>query len=297
MGDIKWIKIVTDIFDDEKILLIETLPEADSIIVIWFKLLCLAGKQNNSGVFILNDKMPYSEKMFATIFRRKESTVQLALNTFEQFGMIEIINDTVTIPNWSKHQSLDQLEQRNEYMKNYMKSYREKQKELASGECKVNSKVNSKSNVSEADKIRRDIDKNNILPNGSTSEQSPDMVDDVVRFYNLHHNRMPEAKTLSRGRKGYINARLDKYGIEQVKEVILKAEKSEFLNGGGDKGWIAGGIDWIMRPENFPKVLEGKYDNRDKCSAIDQPNQKEMEYERAKHKADEMLRKEGIILE
>ena len=49
MADVKWIKIATDIFDDEKILLIESLPEADSIIVIWFKLLCLAGKQNNSG--------------------------------------------------------------------------------------------------------------------------------------------------------------------------------------------------------------------------------------------------------
>ena len=51
MADVKWIKILTDIFDDEKILLIETLPEDDSIIVIWFKILCLAGKQNNSGSF------------------------------------------------------------------------------------------------------------------------------------------------------------------------------------------------------------------------------------------------------
>ena len=34
----KWIKIVTDIFDDEKIQLIEALPSADSILVIWFKL-------------------------------------------------------------------------------------------------------------------------------------------------------------------------------------------------------------------------------------------------------------------
>ena len=62
MAEIKWIKIVTDIFDDEKILLIESLPEADSIIVCWFKLLCLAGKQNNSGVLMLNDRMP-SESM------------------------------------------------------------------------------------------------------------------------------------------------------------------------------------------------------------------------------------------
>ena len=145
MANVKWIKIVTDIFDDEKILLIETLPEADSIIVIWFKLLCLAGKQNNSGVFMLNDRMPYNERMFATIFRRKETTIQLALKTFEEFGMIEILDGAVTIPNWGKHQTLDQIEQKNEYMRNYMRRYREKQKLLA---CNANSKTNSKANVS-----------------------------------------------------------------------------------------------------------------------------------------------------
>jgi hypothetical protein len=40
--EIKWIKLSTNIFDDEKIQLIEQLPEADAIIVIWFKLLTLA---------------------------------------------------------------------------------------------------------------------------------------------------------------------------------------------------------------------------------------------------------------
>lgn len=154
MADVKWIKITTDIFDDDKILLIESLPDADAIIVIWFKLLCLAGKQNNSGVFIMGSKLPYTEKMLATIFRRKESTVQLALQTFEQFGMIELIDGVITIPNWGKHQSLDQIESKKEYMKNYMKEYREKQKQISSGMCKVNSKSNSKSNVRQADKIR-----------------------------------------------------------------------------------------------------------------------------------------------
>ena len=150
MADVKWIKIVTDIFDDEKILMIETLPECDTIIVIWFKLLCLAGKQNNSGVFQMGH-MPYTDEMFSTIFRRPLNTVRLALKTFEQFGMIEIIHDTVTIPNWGKHQSIDQIESRNAYMKNYMREYREKQKQISSG--KSNRKTNSKVNVSEADKI------------------------------------------------------------------------------------------------------------------------------------------------
>ena len=131
MSDVKWIKITTDIFDDEKILLIESLPEGDSIIVIWFKLLCLAGKQNNSGVFLINGKIPYTEKMLATIFRRKETTVKLALDTFEGFGMIEIENDIISIPKWGKHQNLEKMENRKEYMQRYMQEYRRKQKLIA----------------------------------------------------------------------------------------------------------------------------------------------------------------------
>ena len=153
MAEVKWIKIVTDVFDDEKILMIETMPEADTIIVIWFKLLCLAGKQNNSGVFQMG-QMPYTDEMFSTIFRRPLNTVRLALKTFEQFGMIEIVHNTVTIPNWGKHQSIDQIESKNAYMKNYMREYREKQKLISAG--KANCKTNSKSNVSLADKNREE---------------------------------------------------------------------------------------------------------------------------------------------
>lgn len=145
MSNVKWIKITVDIFDDEKILLIESLPDADSIIVIWFKLLCLAGKQNNHGVFMLNDSIPYTDEMLATIFRRKVTTVKMALEVFEQFGMISRIDGAVTIPKWGKHQSLDQLENRQEYMREYMRNYRQKQKSIT---CKVNGKTKSKVNVS-----------------------------------------------------------------------------------------------------------------------------------------------------
>lgn len=133
MADVKWIKIVTDVFDDEKVLLIESLPEADSIIVIWFKLLCLAGKQNNSGVFLMNDKIPYTDKMLSTIFRRKESTVQLALQTFKDFGMIEIVDGVITIPNWEKHQNLQKLEMAREQTRKRVAKHRAGQKLLASG--------------------------------------------------------------------------------------------------------------------------------------------------------------------
>lgn len=150
MADVKWIKIVTDIFDDEKMLLIESMPSADSIIVIWFKLLCLAGKNNNRGVFMLNDTIAYTDEMLATIFRRDVNTIRLALKTFEGFGMVELIDNVITIPNWSKHQNLDQIEERKEYMRKYMSKYRSEQKALIDGKSnrKVNSKSNRKVNVS-----------------------------------------------------------------------------------------------------------------------------------------------------
>ena len=160
-SDVKWIKITTDIFDDEKILLIESLPDAYAIIVVWFKLLCLAGKQNNSGVFMMNNRVAYTDKMLATIFRMKETTVTMALQTFEQFGMVEIIDGVITITNWGKHQNLDQLENRKEFMRNYMKEYRAKQKALTSGDngkpsCKPNDKPNSKPNVRQAEEEREE---------------------------------------------------------------------------------------------------------------------------------------------
>ena len=138
MADVKWIKICTDIFDDEKMTLLDAMPERDAIIVIWFKLLCMAGKQNNGGVFMLNDKIAYTDEMLATIFRRPINIVRLALSTFEQFGMIEIVNNAYTIPNWEKHQSIDKLEQLREQNRLRVAKHREKQKLLSGGEgCNV----------------------------------------------------------------------------------------------------------------------------------------------------------------
>ena len=130
MADVKWIKITTDVFDDEKILLIESLPDADAIIVIWFKLLCLAGKQNNNGVFMMSNSIPYTDKMLSAIFRRKETTVQLALETFERYGMIELIDGIITIPNWEKHQNIDSLEKIREQTRSRVAKHREKQRSL-----------------------------------------------------------------------------------------------------------------------------------------------------------------------
>ena len=131
MAEVKWIKIVTDVFDDEKVLMIETMPEADTIIVIWFKLLCLAGKINNGGVLFLNSRVCYTDEMLAAVFRRPINIVRLALRTFEEFGMIELLDGVIAIPNWEKHQSKEGLDRIQEKNRERQKKFKTKQKLLA----------------------------------------------------------------------------------------------------------------------------------------------------------------------
>lgn len=162
MAEVKWIKIATDIFDDEKILLIEGLPDAYAIITVWFKLLCLAGKKNNGGVFLMNDKIPYTDKMLATIFRMNESTVKLALNAFEQFKMIEIVEGIITIPNWNKHQTLDAYERKKERDRLYQEERRAKQRALIKKSSDKSSERTSDVAVSDIDKEEDKEKDNNI---------------------------------------------------------------------------------------------------------------------------------------
>ena len=218
MAEVKWIKITTDIFDDEKLLLIETLPDADSIIVIWFKLLVLAGKQNNHGVIMMNDRIAYTDEMLASIFRRPLQTVRLALGVFEQYGMVEIIEGVITIPNWEKHQSLDQLEQRREYMKNYMKKKRQEQKNLITGECKVNSKVNV--NSADIDKNKNKNKKENIYTG------IPDELISALKDFEDMRKRIKSP--LSDRARQMLLSKLDKLAGDDTEKKIAILEQSIF---------------------------------------------------------------------
>ena len=261
-SDVKWIKICSDIFDDEKIMLIENLPSADSIIVIWFKLLCLAGKNNNSGVFILNDKIAYTDEMLATVFRRDINTVRLALKTFENYGMIEIISGVYTIPNWGKYQNLDKIEQKSQYMRNYMQEYRKKQRNKI--ECKTNSKlygkINSKTNVSSAEVYNKELDKkeeNNLIVSKDTIRQT-DVQRTIDEWNTLEEFGINPVKRMTPKREQAVKARIRQNHMDDILEAIENIRHSSFLQGQNKEGWMIT-FDWFLKPGNFAKVFEGNY--------------------------------------
>lgn len=166
MADVKWIKIAVDMFDNRKIKQIGSMPEGDSLLLMWVQLLCLAGNVNDGGFIYLTKEIPYTDEMLATQFNKPISTVRLALKTFEQFGMIEIINNMIFLSSWEKYQSTDRLATIREKDRERKRRKREAEKILPqnSMECPRTS-----TDVPRLD-IEGDIDKDK---NKSISKKSP----------------------------------------------------------------------------------------------------------------------------
>lgn len=263
MADIKWIKITTDIFDDEKMLLIESMPEADSLIVIWFKLLAFAGKSNNNGVFMLSDKIPYTDEMLSTIFRRPLNTVRLALKTFEQFEMIEYIGGVIAIPNWERHQNIDGMEKLKAQNRERVARHRERQKLLISNDY-------GNVTVTECNATEEDKEKEKEKEEEKEKEKSINY-QKIVDVYNHTCLSYPKVRALSDARKKTIKARFNNgYTIEDFQEVFTKAENSSFLKGKNNREWRAT-FDWLIKDSNFAKVLDGNYDDKKTEKATDNP--------------------------
>jgi len=125
---VKWIKLSTELFNNRKIKQIEELPNGDSILVVWVKLLILAADVNDNGFIYLTKDIPYTEQTLATEFKRPLTLIQSALNIFVQFGMIEVVNDIIMVSNWKHYQNEATLSEIREHERLRKQQQRERQK-------------------------------------------------------------------------------------------------------------------------------------------------------------------------
>lgn len=87
---------------------------------------------------------------------------------------------------------------------------------------------------------------------------------DVVEKFNSICISFPKVSKLTENREKTIKARLREYSMQDIITVFEKAESSDFLK--GKSGTFKASFDWLMKPANFIKVLEGNYDNRNGLS-------------------------------
>lgn len=170
MSDVKWIKVSTSMFDSSrKIKQIELMPEGDTILVIWLKLLLLAGNINDGGQIYLTPEIPYTEEMLANELRRPLNTVRMALSLFEKFGMIEIIDDILRLSSWEKYQSVDKLDKIREQTRQRVAKCREN-KRLQASNATCNATVTDGNGIEEEGD--KDKEKDNSFIHSGDEESS-----------------------------------------------------------------------------------------------------------------------------
>jgi len=182
MSDVKWIKIAVDIFDNRKIRQIEKIPEGDRVIAIWFKILCLAGIVNDSGLIYLTRDIPYTEQTLATEFNRPLEIIQLALGVFQKFQMIEIVDDLIRVSNWEKYQNVDGLARVREQGRIRTAKYRERHVAFSDATRDV---TETPCDAVDIDRNKEsDTEKKEYSIRQKTKRFSPPTFDDVVQYIN-----------------------------------------------------------------------------------------------------------------
>lgn len=261
MAEVKWIKMATNIWDNRKIVQIESLPDGDTIIVIWLKLLCLAGTTNDSGMVYFTKEIPYTEQMLSTLFNRPLATIQFALKVFQEFEMISIIDDFLQISNWKKYQNIEGMDKIREQNRIRKQNQRERQKIMIEQDM---SRDMSR-DITQQNKIKNkkeDIDKekdNKLIVSKDTICQTDvrRVIEEWNKLQEVGINPIRDIKPSSK-RCQLLKGRIREYGIDEVLNAINNVRNSDFLRGENNRGWMIT-FDWFVKPNNFIKTLEGNY--------------------------------------
>ena len=261
--DVKWIKLMTDMFDNRKIRYLRRLPDGNSIVLIWVMLLSLAGRCNAGGMIFLTENIPYTPKMLADELDFEENTVSLALTALENLGMIS--SDPLEITNWEEYQNVDGMEKVTEQTRKRVADFRARKRALDEGEspCNVtrNVTVTQRNATDIEEELEEEVEVENIETSNDVSCRSEDR-QAVVSAWNALG--LSQITKLIPGTNRYkqLNARIKEYGLDKVLEAINNVRQSPFLRGQNKNGWIAA-FDWLIKPNNFCKVLDGNYANHE----------------------------------
>lgn len=100
----------------------------------------------------------------------------------------------------------------------------------------------------------------------SQSQQGAD-IQRIIDEWNAN-KYLPKVQRLVSSTERYkmLNCRIKQYGFEAVLQAVHNISQSDFLQGlkAGSNGKVFHlTFDWFVRPNNFPKVLEGNYTNKE----------------------------------
>jgi hypothetical protein len=106
-----------------------------------------------------------------------------------------------------------------------------------------------------------DTNTDNLPPTPRGGKSAPVPYGEIMALYNATCTSLPRITIIDGQRRKAVAARWRTYhDMEPFRQLFQRAQASSFLRGRNDRNWVAD-FDWLVRPTNMAKVLEGKYDN------------------------------------
>lgn len=154
MVQVQWLKVYTDIFDNEKMKKLLRNRDGDTYFRVWIQLLTLAAKSNQHGAILLGENIPMSKEDLAKVMHKTLNKLDKIIQDLHKLDMIIVEKDTICIKNWDMYQSADELEKLRESNRRRQQKYRDKQKD---NNVIVTSSNTEDKNREEKNKNRQDI--------------------------------------------------------------------------------------------------------------------------------------------
>jgi predicted phage replisome organizer len=130
MKRLQWIKLRLDLFDDMKIQVLEQMRQSDTLILLWLRLLTLAGKLDDGGLLYLTKDMPLTAKILAKRYGKQEAFIEKALDLYEKLDLMRRDEaGMIQITDWDVDQDTERLNQIREANRRRVAEYRKRQKE------------------------------------------------------------------------------------------------------------------------------------------------------------------------
>lgn len=258
-----WIKLKDTFMTSDAVDFLMGQPDGANYVVL-YQMLCLktintGGKlERHIGEVII----PYDE---AKIQRDTKwfsiDTVRVALNLYKALGLVYVDRDGSLC--LTDHENLVGSE--TDYAAQKKVQRQNKAPELPVDNVHTNVHTEKEKDIRDKDKeiksieIEEDKENNLTKPDGFVCRTK-----DVRRITDAWNSLGLQQLTKITGeskRGGMLRARVTEYGVDAVLEAIEKIRNSAFLKGQNKDGWTIT-FEWFVKPNNFPKVLEGNYDNR-----------------------------------
>ena len=257
-GKYYWLKLDRGFFKRHDITVIEDMPNGKDYVLFYLKL--MLESVDHEGALRFSDTIPYSETMLASVTRTNVDIVRSAMNIFIELGRVEVLDDkTLFLKEVAK------LLDSETYAAKRKREYREDDKKgdivpRLSPECPQEKEIeNEKESEIEQES---DTEKDSL----TLSDESVCRPDDVRQVFDawqtLGIQKLRQVPSSSTKTGQMLRARIKEYGIGSVLEAVEIVRGSDFLMGKATDFQIT--FDWFVRPNNFLKIVNCNYDNREK---------------------------------